>query len=169
MTCDMTYDMKCDMKRLMRLASVVALFCGLGLAQQAPAKPAPSSPYDGILGPQLIAWSEMQKPQPVPQRPDPLPPPDTTPSSKPSPASQDPAQDAPKNPHSETESPAATSVTGTIVIMAGKYALETTDHVTYQLDDQDKAKAYDGKTVKVTGTLDRTSGTIHVRSIELLS
>ena len=49
----------------------------------------------------------------------------------------------------------------------GKFVLlDTTNKVSYQLDDQDKAKEYDGQSVKVTGTLDAASNTIHVSSIE---
>jgi hypothetical protein len=151
------------MKRSLMVMIVVAVFAGLTLAQQPPVKPAP--PYDGVLGPQLIAWSQLQKPYPVPQRPDPLPPPETKPDSK---ASPDQKQD-PKGQQPEPGQSTASSITGTIVIMSGKYALATADNVTYQLDDQDKAKRYDGKQVKVMGTLDRTTGIIHVRSIELLS
>ena len=41
--------------------------------------------------------------------------------------------------------------------------------VSYKLSDQDKAKHYVGKKVKVTGKLDMNSNTIEVDSIELLS
>jgi hypothetical protein len=34
------------------------------------------------------------------------------------------------------------------------------------LDDQDKAKPFEGKMVKVTGTLDVASNTVHVTGIE---
>ena len=36
----------------------------------------------------------------------------------------------------------------------------------YELDDQDKAKTYEGKSVKVTGTLDAQTNTIHVSDIQ---
>jgi hypothetical protein len=52
---------------------------------------------------------------------------------------------------------------------AGKFVLQTADSTAYILDDQDKAKSYEGKRVKVTGTLDRPTGILHVSSIELLS
>jgi uncharacterized protein YdeI (BOF family) len=39
-------------------------------------------------------------------------------------------------------------------------------NMTYQLDDQAKAKKYEGKDVKVNGSLDANSNTIHVDSIE---
>jgi hypothetical protein len=37
---------------------------------------------------------------------------------------------------------------------------------TYKLDDQEKAKQYSGKNVKVTGTLDSSTNTIHVSDIQ---
>ena len=53
----------------------------------------------------------------------------------------------------------------------GKYVLvtgQTTDgHLSgHFLDNQDEAKKYDGKQVKVTGTLEAASNTIHVTKIE---
>jgi uncharacterized protein DUF5818 len=38
---------------------------------------------------------------------------------------------------------------------------------TYALDDQDRATSFAGRIVKVTGTLDPTTGTIRVDSIEI--
>ena len=43
---------------------------------------------------------------------------------------------------------------------------DTATNVTYQLDDQAKAKKYLGKDVKVTGSFDANSNTIHVEMIE---
>jgi hypothetical protein len=36
----------------------------------------------------------------------------------------------------------------------------------YRLDDAKKARPYEGKTVKVTGTLDKASNVIHVETIQ---
>ena len=50
----------------------------------------------------------------------------------------------------------------------GQYAL-LTDKQTgkgYYLDDQERAKQYDGQNVKVTGTLDVATSTIHVTDIQ---
>ena len=38
--------------------------------------------------------------------------------------------------------------------------------MTYHLDDQAKAKKYEGKKVRVTGTLDTQSNTIQISEIE---
>ena len=40
--------------------------------------------------------------------------------------------------------------------------------MSYQLDDQTKARQYVGKQVKVLGKLEMKSNTIHIDSIELL-
>lgn len=159
------------MKRWTMLLPIIWLVGACALAQQSPAlKPAPGH-TDGILGPQLIAWSELQKPQPVPQQPQPVPPPDTQPSQQPSQPNPQPdaKPDTPQRPEPETQQSTAQSVTGSVVKVAGKYMLETDDNIAYQLDDQDKARQYEGKRVKVTGSLDRSTGILHVSSIELLS
>ncbi|HXZ80595.1 MAG TPA: DUF5818 domain-containing protein [Terriglobales bacterium] len=57
--------------------------------------------------------------------------------------------------------------TGTMVRDGNSYVLKTADNVTYQLDDQDKASKFEGKTVKVTGSLDSTTNIIHLQAIEL--
>jgi Protein of unknown function (DUF5818) len=149
------------MRRLIVLAAFCILVGGLAPAQQPPIQPAAWT-SDGILGPQLIAWSEMQKPKPVPQQPQPLPPPD---NQQPPSSSEAP----PNPPQPDSQQPATQSITGTVAKVSGKYVLETEDNSAYQLDDQDKAKQFEGKRVKVKGTLDRTTSTIHVTSIELLA
>jgi Protein of unknown function (DUF5818) len=153
-------------KRWAMLVAVILLGM-LGWAQDSPLlNPAPGNTA-GILGPPLIAWSELQKPQPVPQQPQPVPPPDTQPSKQSS--EQNPKSDAQQSPQPQSEESTAQSVTGSVVKVAGKYMLETEDNIAYQLDDQEKAKQFEGKRVRVTGSLDRATGILHVSSIELLS
>jgi hypothetical protein len=111
----------------------------------------------------------MQKPQPVPQQPQPIPAPDTK-ADQPSPAPDSkPEPKAQQQTEPEAQQSTAQSVSGTIVKMGGKYVLETPDNLAYQLDDQEKASQYEGKHVKVTGTLDRTTGILHVKTVELMS
>jgi len=58
-------------------------------------------------------------------------------------------------------------VAGRIVQMDGKYVLQDNgSQSTLQLDDQDKAKQFEGQDVKVTGTLDTATHTIHVKDIQ---
>ncbi|HWZ83895.1 MAG TPA: DUF5818 domain-containing protein [Terriglobales bacterium] len=57
--------------------------------------------------------------------------------------------------------------TGKIVKAGDKMVLTDAEgKMTYQLDDQKKAKSFLNKNVKVTGTLDSSSGTIRVSGIE---
>ena len=56
------------------------------------------------------------------------------------------------------------------VAMGGKFVLyDTARKATYQLDDQEKPKEFAGQKVKVTGTYDKASKTIHVSTIEATS
>jgi hypothetical protein len=89
---------------------------------------------------QLIAWTQDQKAVPVQ---------DTT-------AQQGEMQ----------KQPAAQSFTGMIVRSGNMYVLQTADNVTYQLDDQERAKEYEGKQVQVTGSLDKSANMIKVRDIK---
>ncbi len=60
--------------------------------------------------------------------------------------------------------------TGTIVKEKGRLVLKDTEaNVSYQLDDQAKAKQFQGKQVKVTGKLDMNTNVIHVENIEAAS
>jgi len=125
------------------------------LAQLPPANPAPGQ-SDGVIGP--------QKPQPIPE------PDQTQPSSQNQQSQDQSAQPRPQQqPEPETQQTTSQSISGTIAKVNNKYVLQTSDSVTYQLDDQTTAGQYVGKHVKVTGTLDRTTGVLRVRSIELLS
>jgi hypothetical protein len=157
--------------RMHLILPLVMLLMGMSLAQT-PRQPAPGE-NDDAVGRQLIAWSQLQKPQPVPQRPDPIPPPDSQSGQQPSsPTQTQPQQDPSKpgpNAQAQDQESTASTLTGTIAKSGDKYVLQTRDKAVYQLDDQEQAKQYNGKQVKVTGTLDRITGMIHVRNIELLS
>ena len=59
---------------------------------------------------------------------------------------------------------------GTIVKEKGKLVLKDSEaNVSYQLDDQEKAKPFVGKQVKVMGKLDVETNLIHVENIEAAS
>ena len=55
-----------------------------------------------------------------------------------------------------------------MVKAGGKYVLKTSD-MNYQLDDQEKAKQFVGQQVKVNGTLDTSTSTIHISDISPIS
>lgn len=127
-------------------------------AQQAAQQSKPPLPAD-ILGTQLVAWSELQKPRPVPQ---PLPPPQPQPD--PSAQPQTPPQGS-----QGQQQPSTQPFTGTIVKDGGKYILKVSESSSYQIDDQERAKLFEGKQVKISGSLDEKTNVLHVTSIELLS
>jgi Protein of unknown function (DUF5818) len=72
-------------------------------------------------------------------------------------------------PPSEQGSQKTQTLIGKIVkTKTGKFALLTDEQAGkgVYLDDQEKVKEFEGKTVKVTGTLDVASNTVHVTGIE---
>lgn len=62
--------------------------------------------------------------------------------------------------------PSEKTFNGTIVKSANKLVLTAADKTTYQLDDQQRAKGFLNKSVKVTGVLDASTGTIRVSAID---
>jgi len=70
-------------------------------------------------------------------------------------------QDQPK-----PETAKSATFTGSIVKNGGQLVLQETSGNVYTLDDQERARAFEGKAVKVTGTLDTEAKLIHVESIE---
>jgi hypothetical protein len=55
---------------------------------------------------------------------------------------------------------------GTLVLKGGYASQEPDARTTYKLTDQEKAKQYVGRNVKITGTLDTRTNTIHVSHIK---
>ena len=145
----------CLLAALVFVLGTVPLICSQDLQSQ----PSPVLPPD-ILGPQLIAWSQLQEPEPVPQ---PLPPPDR-------PVQQPDQQTAqPANPQAQPQASAPQTFTGTIVKDGSRYILKVSSKNVYQLDDKERAQRYEGKQVKIEGTLDANGNSLHITSIELLS
>jgi hypothetical protein len=141
------------MKRKTSFLAMVSVFLAatpLMFAQDLPGPTNPVLPSD-FLGPQLIAWSQLQKPLPVLQLT----------SQR---ADQQPGQ-SPVQP----QSPAKQTLTGTIVRDGSRYILKVSNNSVYELDAQDKAKQYEGRQVKIAGTLDANGSTFHIISIELIS
>jgi hypothetical protein len=134
-------------------------FGSIGSAQNLPA----SQPESVIAKESpAIVWSQAQEPRP-------------TPSVKPELPDQQPEQAPPANlqatPPQESDSErkaerAVQTFSGIIVKTGNEYALKTMDNVNYQLDDQDKAKRFEGKQVNVTGTVDANAKIIRVQNIE---
>jgi hypothetical protein len=145
-----------------------SLFAGAVLAltpflvgQEAQNQANPLLPAEVIAPRDLMAWSWMQQPRPVPQ---PLPPPD-----KPVPQA-DPQQQPPSPQTPRQESPTQTQTfTGKIVKDGDHYVLKVSTGTAYQLDAQSNAKQFEDKDVKVVGVLDTATNIIRIAKIELLS
>ena len=87
-------------------------------------------------------------------------------STQSQPADQSGAQASPSSsPSRATSTDSQNSFTGSIIKSGGKYQLRSNGN-TYDLDDQSQAKSFSGKDVKVNGSLDKSSNTIKVTSIE---
>jgi hypothetical protein len=143
------------MRKTYVLSAALVALSPFVCAQDALKQPSPLPPAE-VLGPPLVAWSVLQKPRPIPE---PLPPPDNR--SNQSQAGQ-PADSQPQQPSAQT-------FTGTIAKASGKYVLKVSESIAYQIDDQDKARTYEGKQVKIAGNLDAKNNVLHVTSIELVS
>ena len=141
-----------------------------GLAQQDTTNTARRPPRAQKPGSYLIVWTETQAPEPAPQ-----PSGRQTPSPDPKPETQTPPQPSGSQPESSQAQgpaqaqPAAQSFTGTISKEGDTSVLKVSDTSSYKLDDQDKAKEYEGKRVAVFGVLDTNSNVIRVQKIEPVS
>jgi Protein of unknown function (DUF5818) len=128
-------------------------------AQAGSPQPCPDATA-GTLGCELIAWSGLQTPVPLPE-------PDSKPST---PTDRRPASQRSQAANSRAQPQAnRQSITGIIVKEGEKYILKAGDSTTYQLDDQDRARQYQDKRVRVVGSVDADSNTLHIESIDLVS
>jgi len=97
-------------------------------------------------------------------------PPDAT-QATPQGAQQSPTQQSPSQPSGNdqmSQGESQNAFTGTIVKAGDKYVLKT-DTASYQLDDQMRAKKYANKQVTLSGTLDNSTGIIHVTDIQAMT
>lgn len=156
------------MKTKLMLIALISIFASPAAIAQDATNPMFSS--------SLVAWTDMQTPQPVPEStprptpPTPEPKPDTqvtpnTPDAQPVP-SETPQTEATGD-QAQAE-PATQTFTGTVGKEADTYVLKLSGSVSYKLDDQEQAKQFDGQSVRVVGMLDVGSAQIHVQKIEPL-
>jgi cytoskeletal protein RodZ len=128
------------------------------------------------LNAQDATQSQPQQPQSQPsQAPDSsgqATPSESTPTQTPSqaaPAPSAPAQTAPTpsqpTPEAQAQSPAGTQTfTGTIMKAGDKYVLQdAASGTTYDIDHQDEVAKFEGKKVRVHGTVDASGKMIHVQ------
>jgi hypothetical protein len=132
---------------------------------------------DQLFSSDLVHWSYMQEPQQPEtqprQQPAPTPEPapetqpsqDPTPSDRSQPAQPRHAQDSAPS----TQSATAQTFTGIVSKDSDSYTLKVSADTSYKLDNQQDVQQYEGKRVRVTGTLDSAINLIHVDKIEPLS
>lgn len=138
------------------LAGALFVLTPFLMGQELQSQAQPSFPEDKIAPRQLVVWTWMLKPQPMPQ---PLPPSDKSIS----PAGQDPVAN-----------PQASAISDAFIGMIVKdgnrqLVLKTVNGVTYRLSDQDGVKQYEDKDVRVSGTLNPADSTIRITNVESLS
>jgi len=136
---------------LLGLALVLAV-APCAFTQDGGAQPCPEV-APNAMGCQLVAWSHLQEPVPLPES-----------ESKPAPDPQ-PGQ----SPDAQTPQASRQRVTGIIVRQGEKFVLKAGDNTTYQLDDQERARRYQDKQVLVVGSLDGDTNTFRIDTIELTS
>lgn len=85
-------------------------------------------------------------------------------------SSQDkPDQQQPNPSQPDQSATKSVVVTGTIVKNGSTFVLRASSGTVYQLDAQEKAQPYEGKSVKVTGDLEAQTSVIHVKAIEAMN
>jgi uncharacterized protein YdeI (BOF family) len=97
----------------------------------------------------------QQQAQPQPQ-----------PQQQPGQAQPQPQQQPGQAQPQPSQSQASATFTGTVVKNGEQYMLRDSTGQIFGLDDSDKAKQFEGKTVKVTGQLDTEAKVIHVQDIQ---
>jgi hypothetical protein len=137
-----------------------------------------NSPADVVPSQAAIVWTGAQQPVPEPApntSAREIPPAqegaqqntERSPEQREQPGAQKPGQ----NP-GEANSPASgdsenlRSVTGTVVREGPSYFLRTDDNSEYQLDDATKVRDFENQAVRITGTVDSSTRTIHVQTIK---
>jgi hypothetical protein len=124
-----------------------------------PQQSKPQTPEDAYTSRDLIAWSQLQTPQPTPQ---PLPPRNR---SVPQPEQpQDQQAKLPADPQSQQEP--AQSYAGEIIRNGNRFVLQMQDKTTYQLETDGVLEVYENHSVRVMGNLRPQVKSIRVLKIE---
>jgi FtsZ-interacting cell division protein ZipA len=120
----------------------------------------------------MISWGSLlhaQNNQPS-QQPSQTQPPQQPPNSQEPPArsqqpdQQTPDQTQPSQDQAQPDASGSKEFVGTVMKQGDKYVLqEAASGTTYGIDHQDEVKKFEGKKVRVHGTLDPNTKTIHVQ------
>jgi len=154
--------------RIQSLSSLATLAIAIGMISWGSALHAQNAPTQ-------TPDRQTQQPNATPDTPQqPQTPPDAqTPDSSQTPPTQSPSQQKPgASPDSQTSgtadpgSPtggATQTFSGTVSKQGDKYVLKDDSGHTYDIDHQEEVKKFDGKRVRVQGTLDATNNKIMVK------
>ena len=151
--------------RIQSLSLLATLVIALGMIAMGGTLHAQNSPSNS---PDRQAQQPSQSPDTT-QTP---PPQSQEPPSTQSPSSQSPSQtpDTNRTPDTPPQSGAASSAgtdtqvfSGTVAKTGDKYVLKDDSGHTYDIDHQDEVKKFEGKRVRVQGTLDATNNKIMVK------
>lgn len=144
------------MRRALSLATLVLCLALIHMARaQNSQKPKHPSPENGS---ELIAWTQMQQPRPMPSA-DGL----TVPGRQ-----TDASEPNIDNAGAFSIQPVQ-SFSGAVVIADGEYMLKVAEGVNYYLDDQELGRKFEGRDVQVTGNLIPGSDLIKVQDIKAAS
>jgi hypothetical protein len=157
--------MKKQIRSLWFLSALVAfLSVGISLNAQdnAPQTKTPDAQSQPAPAPQAPQTQEGQPSQAPESQSSPAP---TQSQQAPPSQAPDAGKSAPPDSQAPSAAPSGTqSFTGTIVKSGEKYVFQDADTGnTYDIDHQDQVQKFEGKKVKVHGTLDPSTKTIHVQ------
>jgi hypothetical protein len=145
------------MDRTKLLALVFFAIASAAVAQQ---QSNPQTPEDAFSTRELIAWSQLQTPQPMPE---PLPPRESVPQPE---QPRDQQYKTPSDPR--TEQPAQW-FTGKIVKVSGAYLLQVTGNASYRLQAETELGQYESQSVRVLGDFNSEVQAIRVMRVQSVS
>ena len=155
------------------LSIVVALLGGLAICL------AQSTPTDVVPSQAAIVWTGAQQPVPEPA-------PDTSAREIPPAPQQGAEQNSERSPEQREQpgvqkpggnaadttaaTPASSenvrTINGTVVREGSGFFLKTDDNSEFQLDDATTVRGFENQAVRITGTIDSSTRTIHVQTIK---
>jgi hypothetical protein len=151
--------------------STTVLILALGTAAFSQSSP------DVVPNQAAIVWSGMQQPVPEPARDTSareIPPAqqgaqqstEHSPEEREQPGVQKPGQNPGESNTGASGSEALRSINGTVVREGNSYFLRTDENSEFQLDDAAKVRNFENQAVRITGTVDSSTRTIHVRTVD---
>lgn len=144
------------MRRALSLATLVLCLALIHMARaQNSQKPKHPSPENGT---ELIAWTQLQEPRPIPSA-----------DGLTVPGRQTDGITPVIGMTNDFSIQPVQSFSGAVISADGEYLLKMADGVNYYLDDQELGKEFEGKDVRVTGNLIPGSDLIKVQEIKAAS